>query len=535
MADCTLKPLNTEAAREDDELVKACAIAAVFAYMQDGKDAGKNISDKYSSAWGRTALLEGTGTYSRSVSRGSLWRTVLGAALLLFFNQAGAQAQENAGAVHIRVGLALGVSKLSFDTFDGAQVFDLATGALVAEVKPEGKFIVSAVRDRGENKIAFTPATVIDRSLIATGSDLNAIKPAAFAPAVARLPLVSNAVKAATNSKEPPALSVPVKVGALPAEFLGGRSSPDLSTMGGVLITPRDYLKGNSQAAFCLNGRAYRGALLISPRTVSGERGASRTVLNAINVVDVEDYLLSVLPSEMPSGWPLEALKAQAIAARSYVMANLGKNSSSGYDVRATVADQAYRGIEQEKESSNLAVAQTRGVVLKHDDKIVPAFFHSSGGGYTEVSEHVWSKPLPYLKSVKDFDNRSPHLSWQRKFSPSDLESRLKADVGPLQALMVIERSPSNRVKSLLVVGERGSTILKGSSVRSLLNLPGTNFNICYEGSSYVLEGQGFGHGLGMSQWGARTLAEHGYNADQILKYYYRDVTFGQIFERTQL
>ncbi|HMO21789.1 MAG TPA: sporulation protein, partial [Candidatus Melainabacteria bacterium] len=100
---------------------------------------------------------------------------------------------------------------------------------------------------------------------------------------------------------------------------------------------------------------------------------------------------------------------------------------------------------------------------------------------------------------------------------------------------MVIERSPSNRVKSLLVVGERGSTILKGNSVRSLLNLPGTNFNISYEGSSYVLEGQGFGHGLGMSQWGARTLAEHGYNADQILKYYYRDVTFGQIFERTQL
>ncbi|HMP54344.1 MAG TPA: hypothetical protein PKD05_22555, partial [Candidatus Melainabacteria bacterium] len=149
MADCTLKSLNTEAAREDDELVKACAIAAVFAYMQNGKSPDKNISDKYSNSWGRTALLEGTGTYSRSVSRGSLWRTVLGAALLLLFNQAGAQAQENGNAVHIRVGLALGVSKLSFDTFDGAQVFDLATGALVAEVKPEGKFIVSAVRDRG--------------------------------------------------------------------------------------------------------------------------------------------------------------------------------------------------------------------------------------------------------------------------------------------------------------------------------------------------------------------------------------------------
>lgn len=123
MADCTLKPLDKEAAREDDELVKACAIAAVYAYMQGDEKPGKNISDKYSSGWGRAALLEGTGSNSRTISRGSLWRSVLSAALLFFLNQAGAQAQENAGAVHIRVGLALGVSKLSFDTFDGAQVF----------------------------------------------------------------------------------------------------------------------------------------------------------------------------------------------------------------------------------------------------------------------------------------------------------------------------------------------------------------------------------------------------------------------------
>lgn len=442
----------------------------------------------------------------------------------------------------IRVGIAQGISSVNLISFDTAQVKDALTGNLVAELKPGSQWKVAPSVLFGGPAIALLPQRNLDRQLIATGDELRAEKKVAFVPSA--VPRLSPPMVQASGSAQPtdraasaqPCAAVPLRAAANPL------ANEDKSLLrlgkiaGGLLIVPSRYASGEDQSIFSINGRAYRGALLITANEVNGRRGRSIASFNAINIVDLEDYLLSVLPSEMPASWPLEALKAQAIAARSYVMANLGKYESEGYDVRATIADQVYRGVDWEKESASRAVYETAGIVLKHRGTVVPAFFHSSGGGHTELSQHVWSKPLPYLNAVRDYDHSSPYYLWERRFSTADLEKTLGSSrIGSITAMFPLWRSPSRRVKQMLLVGTRGSTLISGSDMRKLLKLPGTNFNIVPDGNSYVFAGQGFGHGLGMSQYGARTLAEHGYNAGQILKYYYNDVSFGYVFDAPAL
>lgn len=303
----------------------------------------------------------------------------------------------------------------------------------------------------------------------------------------------------------------------------------------GVIITPNVSGADGSQSVFNLNGRLYRGSLWVKPEVVKDKNGITVTRLTAINVIDLEDYLMSVLPSEMPSSWPREALKAQAIAARSYAIANLGKYRSKGYDVQATVMDQAYRGASAETIASNKAIAETKGIVMKHAGKVVPGFFHSSSAGHTDVAEHVWTKEVPYLKSVPDVDSKSKYVLWERKFAMSQIDNSLGKDVGTVLGLFPVHRSPAGRVKNMLVIGTKGSTFVSGTAVRQMFALPSTNFNVLAYQDSYVFKGQGFGHGLGMSQYGARGLAEHGYNAAQILTYYYKDVTFEHIVETPAL
>lgn len=268
-----------------------------------------------------------------------------------------------------------------------------------------------------------------------------------------------------------------------------------------------------------VNGKFYRGSIIIK----LGKIG-----LHAINIVDLEDYLLSVVPSEMPSNWPAEALKAQAIAARSYALANLGKHESDGYDLKANTEDQVYSGVTAETQSVNEAVAQTAGIVAKHSGKVITAYFHSGSGGSTEASEHVWQKELPYLKAVYDYDDASPQFAWSKDFSPADLESILRRsnnDVGQVLNFLVVSRAPSNRVKQALIVGSKHCLVLSGENSRALFKLPSSNFQVAANGPSYHITGRGWGHGLGLSQWGARELAQQGYNAAQILTYYYKDVT----------
>lgn len=389
----------------------------------------------------------------------------------------------------IRIGLALGQKTISIDAPDGASVAQASTGAPIAVLPPQTRWSLTPTPS---GTIAFRPRTAQDPVRLAT--DNSSPQPAAFTPDVL-----------------PPLNASKVRI---PSDLVVAAGQ-----LGGYLVVPN----GNDpdEQVLTLNGKLYRGALLIR-----GVPTASGTVLNVINVLDLEDYLLSVLPSEMPCTWPAGALQAQAIAARSYAIANLGKHAKEGYDLRATVDDQVYLGISSERQSTNDAIAATAGLILKHGGKPISAFFHSTSGGSTELSENVWGRPLPYLKSVVDYDDNSPHFAWTRKVQNDDIEKIYGKDIGQLLSMFVVARTPAtSRARMILLVGTQSAKLVTGDSLRLALKLPSSNFNIGCEENSYNFSGRGFGHGLGMSQYGAKALAEQGYNAAQILTYYYKDVS----------
>ncbi len=213
----------------------------------------------------------------------------------------------------------------------------------------------------------------------------------------------------------------------------------------GIVISGKEYDLGtNTLSVKSENGflstkkRWYRGDFLI--------KNQSNTI-TIINNVQLEDYLMGVVPSEMPSKWNEEALKAQAIAARSYAIANMGKHASKGYDLKDNTEDQVYGGATSETAKTNKVVMDTQGIVVTYDHKIIPAYYHASAGGVTNNSGGLWYKDLPYLKSVPAFDDGIKRM----------------------------------------------------------------------------------GHGVGMSQYGANNLASQGYNAYQILSYFYNNIKFGKL------
>lgn len=269
-------------------------------------------------------------------------------------------------------------------------------------------------------------------------------------------------------------------------------------------------------------------------------RGRTRVVaqsggLTAVNYVDLEDYLYSVVGGEMPTQWPLESLKAQAVAARSYVLYRRDRNQSTIFDVGDTTAWQVYRGLEEEAPSTISAVDATQGQVMTHNNRIIEAVFHSSSGGHTENVEDVWSSTIPYLRGVVDFDQEAPVYRWSKQVSASDLKKTVSG-VGNIFALTPVETTPRGRIVKMQVTGDQGSQVVEGSALRSSLGLRSTLFDIAPgEGgsqtapSTFSIYGGGFGHGVGMSQWGAYGMANQGYGYQQILGHFYQSANLAVI------
>ena len=257
-----------------------------------------------------------------------------------------------------------------------------------------------------------------------------------------------------------------------------------------------------------------------------------------VNKIGIENYLSSVVGSEMPHKWHFEALKAQAIASRTYA---LKKKGNLLFDIDSTKYDQVYNGLESSTHKTRRAVNKTRSLVIIHNNKLINALFHSSSGGMTENSEEVWSNKYPYLRSVKDFDHKNPKLYWEKRFFKKDLEN-LFPDLGEFSMINIIKFTNSGRIKTLKINGLDNSKVLSGKDFRKRLKLKSTLFrfkliNNKMNGSDiknknskilfepYLLvKGLGSGHGVGMSQWGARFMAKKGYKANQILKHFYTGV-----------
>jgi stage II sporulation protein D len=339
--------------------------------------------------------------------------------------------------------------------------------------------------------------------------------------------------------------------------------------------------------------------------------------LLTINYVELENYLYGVVPNEIPSSWGMEALKAQALAARTYAVYNIKPRQI--YDMEDNQNSQVYMGYDYEKSSTNRAVDETRGQMIYYDGKLIEAFYHSTSGGSTENSENVWYEAVPYLRGVPDefSDNSgSPHTTWQVTYYKEDIIRQLNLDdhdVNELYGIEIKKVSENNRVIECIFLTDAGEISYKKEYARLLLGLKsswftvenGASFYFITEyfpisespveqeegvpsrggildlitdgeteetgetgrdkefekgslGGKYVFtdqgpkklnrekvafisskgvsvidtdsdqynfEGRGWGHGIGMSQYGAKQMAEEGYTYEEILKYYYTGVT----------
>ncbi|HTL89475.1 MAG TPA: SpoIID/LytB domain-containing protein [Leptolyngbya sp.] len=312
------------------------------------------------------------------------------------------------------------------------------------------------------------------------------------------------------------------------AQAKNGGVALDKWTSGALWIVPKD-----ENGVVWIGDRWYRGRVYIVP-TGKG--------LTAVNYVDLDQYLFSVLGSEMNGNWPQEALKAQAVAARSYALYERQDSRNGIFDVGDTTGWQVYNGIQGESTGTQQAVLATAGQILTNNNQVINAAFHSSAGGCTENVEDVWVQPLPYLRTVKNnFDQGSPVNEWSKTFSAAELNNRF--GVGNIQRIEPVKSTPiCGRVKEMRIVGDRGSKIVTGEAVRTALGLRSTLFAIAPQfqpvasktsqkqsPSGFVINGRGFGHGLGMSQWGAYNMARQNKNYQEILSTYYLNTTLALI------
>jgi stage II sporulation protein D len=240
-----------------------------------------------------------------------------------------------------------------------------------------------------------------------------------------------------------------------------------------------------------------------------------------VTPVPLERYVESAVASETYADWPRAALRAQAVVARTYALYERDRNTERPFDVQATVLSQRY-GATPATEPIRLNTAATRGEYLAHEGRPILAVFHSAGGGRTATSKEVWGEALPYLRSVESPDDEAPDFFWSYSIPVADFfaalrESGVHTPDGPVE---VTRRSASGRV----VILRAGEAVLSGRDVRDLLGgraLRSTLFDVQVEEANVRFLGSGSGHGVGLSQWGARALAKRGWGYRQILAHYY--------------
>lgn len=291
------------------------------------------------------------------------------------------------------------------------------------------------------------------------------------------------------------------------------------------------WVQPQGEGSVYIGDRWYRGRVKLT-KTNSG--------LTAVNYVDLEDYLASVVGKEMYATWPPEALKAQAVAARTYALYKRQKPISTLFDMGDTTTWQVYDGVAGESATTRAAVKSTAGQVITYQGKPIEAVFHAASGGHTENSEDVWSSPVPYLRGVQDFDQTAPVYQWSTRLSAAQLKAKIPG-IGNIRAMKPLKTTPHGRISAMQVVGDSGSRTLSGNELRKTLKLKSSLFAIAplfepvasankpaAQPAGFQINGRGYGHGLGMSQWGAYALAQKGYPYQQILLHYYQGTTLAQ-------
>ncbi|HEU4370631.1 MAG TPA: SpoIID/LytB domain-containing protein [Methylomirabilota bacterium] len=259
--------------------------------------------------------------------------------------------------------------------------------------------------------------------------------------------------------------------------------------------------------------------------------------LAVVNEVPLEEYLVGVLRAEAGEKWPLEALRAQAVAARTYAAYHRMLNGGRPYHILASTAHQQYAGRVPAASPIWGAVRETAGQVLLWEGDVFPAFYHTESGGYTEDPRTVFSaRNMPALKPVRcEFSAGSPHFYWALDVRLTDLTEILRrheVGVGTVTAIEVTERTPSLRASTVTVHGTARSVRLRGNEFRRMLGydtFKSTLFAVAVDAQWARFSGRGYGHGVGMCQWGAKGMAEQGHSARQILEFYYPGTVLGTL------
>jgi len=347
----------------------------------------------------------------------------------------------------------------------------------------------------------------------------------------------------------------------------------------------------NDPKVISVNSKPYRGEIEL--------RRFSDSDMTVINVINIEEYLYGVVPREIEADSPMEALKAQAVAARTFAYKSMGSYKKWDFDVVNTVSSQVYGGYNDEKATTNKAVDETKGIKALYNGSLISMHYFSSSGGMTEDNKYVWGTDIPYLKSVVDpyESGNSYNYNWTRTFTAEEIKMKLfisGVEIGDIITMVADEYTPAGRVNKLRIVGTKGSITYSNEDIRIILGdngnyLPSRMFTINTSGSgtgsgtvsvisadgkttlnvfgtkavtssgvydilsssgsvkvmgsdstsvisssaatgnipagTFVLTGKGWGHGVGMSQEGAKGLARNGYTYDQILKHYFTGIT----------
>ena len=289
-----------------------------------------------------------------------------------------------------------------------------------------------------------------------------------------------------------------------------------------------------------LNKACYEGEFVL---TANGNK------INAINVIDIEKYLRGVVPYEIGrlDESKFEALKAQAVAARTYAYKHFGSRKAQGFDVYADTRDQVYKGIHSASDVTDKAVRETEGVVMTYNGEFITAYYHSTCGGETE-GVATWGRPNhPYLQNKPDIRpdgtpwcRESNYTEWTREFDESELRDlfqinakEAKANVpsfSSIHSMNILDTLKSGRIHTLEITTNNGKFTAKADKIRWLFKrggtiLPSSFFRIHRNGDQWILKGKGFGHGVGLCQMGARARAQAGQSYIQILTHYYPGIT----------
>jgi stage II sporulation protein D len=250
--------------------------------------------------------------------------------------------------------------------------------------------------------------------------------------------------------------------------------------------------------------------------------------MQVINEVELEDYVAGILGREIYPDWHPETLNAQAVVARSYALHQRAASGGEAFDVEAGTASQVYGGVAAESPAIRAAVAATRGEYLAYEGEPILAVYHSASGGRTASSEEVWGRALPYLVSLEvDDEQDSPDTYWRASISKTKLGRALDSlgiQIGSPRELQVVDRSPSGRALRVQIRGDKGNHILEARALRVALGesvIRSTLFEIRPARDTFVFVGSGHGHGVGMSQWGAQSMAQRGSTYREIVQTFY--------------